>query len=543
MSEADEKKVNYLKIGKATDLSGRDRKIYRYLEIFPGLISILTLVVLIVLSYFKPVWVAYIIIAFSVYWLLLVCYYAIFLITSFFMLKKGVSSDWRQKCEELKQEEVKNKFPETSLCRKDYSWDQLRQVVILPLYQEDEDVIKGCLDSILNDNFPLDKIIVAITFEERAGFESVKRRQDFVLNNYSNKFAELFITTHPDGIEGELKGKGANQAWCAKKLKEEIIDKQGIDYGKIIVSVFDIDTVIDPGYFFAVTYKFLTVAKPYRTSYQPVPVYHNNIWESPFFSRVSASSNTFWQMIMQIREESLVTYSSHSMSFVALVDINFWGTKNVSEDSRIFWHCLLHYDGDYQAEPVHIKVSMDVTADESTWKTAKNLYKQQRRWAWGGENIPYLIFNTAKRWKKKGFRRGKLVEHILIQVYGFHAWATNAIIIGFVGWLPLFLGGERFNTTVLSGNLPFITQRLMTFAMVGMVLSAVISYLLLPKRPKKYSFFRNIKMILEWATVPVVIVIFGAIPCLEAQIRLMRGKYMGFWVTPKVRKITDSIKD
>ena len=100
----------------------------------------------------------------------------------------------------------------------------------------------------------------------------------------------------------------------------------------------------------------------------------------------------------------------------------------------------------------------------------------------------------------------------------------------------MLLGGDRFNSTVLSGNLPSITQKLMTFAMVGMVLSAVISYLLLPKRPKKYSWFKKIKMTLEWATVPLTIIFFGAIPCLDAQIRLIRGKYMGFWVTPKVRK-------
>lgn len=531
------KNINYLKIGKATDLEGRDRKIYRLLEIFPGLFSLITLVVLIVLSYFKPVWVAYVVIAFDVYWLLLVFYMAIFLITAYFRLKQGSQTDWRSKCEELKDEKNVLSFSDSALCRRGMKWDDVSQLIILPLYQEGEDIISGCLDSLLQDNFPHEKMIVAVTFEERAGIDSVKERQDFIFKNYSNKFGHLFLTTHPDGIEGELKGKGANQAWCAKKVKEEIVDREKIDYEKIIVSVFDIDTVIDSGYFFAVTYKFLTVSDPYRSSYQPVPVYHNNIWDAPFFSRVSASSNTFWQMIMQIRQESLVTYSSHSMTFKALNEINFWGTKNVSEDSRIFWHCLLHYNGDYRVEPVYFKVSMDVTSDENFFKTAKNLYKQQRRWAWGGENIPYLLFNTAKRWKNKGFKKSKLVEHIFIQVYGFHAWATNALIIGFIGWLPLFLGGDRFNSTVLSGNLPFITQRLMTFAMIGMILSAVVAYLLLPKKPKKYSWFKKIAMILEWATVPVTIIIFGAIPCLEAQIRMLRGKYMGFWVTPKIRKI------
>lgn len=83
-----DKTIDYLKIGKATDLVGRDRKIYRILEVLPGLFSISTLVVLAVLSYFKPVIVAYLIIAFDVYWLLLVLYMAIFLIASYRDLKK-----------------------------------------------------------------------------------------------------------------------------------------------------------------------------------------------------------------------------------------------------------------------------------------------------------------------------------------------------------------------------------------------------------------------------------------------------------------------
>jgi hypothetical protein len=75
----------------------------------------------------------------------------------------------------------------------------------------------------------------------------------------------------------------------------------------------------------------------------------------------------------------------------------------------------------------------------------------------------------------------------------------------------------------------------MNLAMVGLILSAVVSALLLPKNPKKYGWGKKIFMSLEWVAVPITIIVFGAIPCLEAQIRLMFGKYMGFWITPKSR--------
>jgi len=527
--------TNYLKIGKASDLSGRDYHHYRLLEILPGALSLLTLLILVVFSYFKPVWVAYFIIAFDIYWLLLVVYMAIFLISSYRKLKQGLSIDWQKKCTILKEQplNVSEATPD-SLARQGWAWDDLWQLIILPTYNESEEIIRTCLAALVNDNFPSSRMIVALGIEERGGPAAIERAEK-MLQEFSGQFKQFVITIHPDNLAGELKGKGANQAWCVRQVKRDIIDKLQLDYDKILVSVFDIDTIIRTGYFFALTYKFLTVSQPYRSSYQPIPVYHNNIWKAPFFSRVAATSNTFWQMIMQIRQESLVTYSSHSMTFRALAEIDFWSTKNVSEDSRIFWHCLMFYNGHYRVEPIYYLVSMDVTCDQNIWRTALSLYKQQRRWAWGGENIPYLLFNAAKRWKNKDLDKGKIIGHIFIQIYGFHAWATNALIIAVIGWLPMLLGGDRFNSSVLSGNLPIISQNLMSIAMVGLFLSAIISALLLPKRPKDYTIWKNIKMTVEWIFVPITIVIFGSIPCLEAQIRLMLGKYMGFWVTPKSR--------
>ncbi|MDD5032293.1 MAG: glycosyltransferase family 2 protein [Patescibacteria group bacterium] len=534
--------MDYLKIGKATELTGQDKRLYRLLEILPGFLSWGTLFILLVGSYFKPVWVAYFIIAFDVYWLLLVLYLGLYLLASFRKLKGNIKIDWQKKCEELTvspfcyfdpdaPRSKKKELAGNCLAKKGMAWPDIIHLIIFPTYNESLEVIRSSFQGLVSDGYPLEKMIVVLAIEGRAG-RPAEERAEAIKQEFGPKFRNFLITIHPD-IIGELKGKGANQAWAGRKVKEEIVDKENLSYDKILVSVFDIDTVVQPGYFFCLTYKFLTVSAPYRASYQPVPVYNNNIWQSSFFARVAASSNTFWQMMQQMRHEKLATYSSHSMTWRALADINFWSTTMVSEDSRIFWHCLLYYQGDYRVEPLYFPVSMDVTMDETAKQTAKSLYKQQRRWGWGVENIPYLIFNTVKKWKELPKR--KIIGRILVQLYGFHSWATNALIIAVIGWMPMVLGGDRFNATVLSSNLPLITRTLMIFAMVGLAVSAIISTLLLPPRPPRYGWYKNIVMVLQWLVLPFSIIIFGAIPGLEAQTRLMLGKYMGFSVTPKSR--------
>jgi hypothetical protein len=528
--------IDYLKIGKATDLTGRDYKIYRFLETIPGLLSFGTLFLLILLSYLTPVFVAYFLIAFDVYWLLYVIYMAIYLVVAYHKVKVNMEIDWPQRCRDLAAGLDQTELPADCLAKQGLTWKDVYHLVILPTYNEDVAIIKTALQSLIDDGFPREQLIVAVAMEERAGAAALGRAE-IIRQEFSDKFKDFLITFHPDNIPGELKGKGANQAWCARAVREQIVDKQQLPYDKIMVSIFDIDTVIKPGYFSVLTYKFLTVSKPYNSSYQPVPIYNNNIWGAPFFSQVAAASNTFWQMMMQIRREKLVTYSSHSMTWQTLVKIDFWSPNMVSEDSRIFFHCLLYYGGDYRVEPLYFFVSMDATDDKTFLSTAKSLYKQQRRWAWGAESVPYLIFNY---WKLRGQlkdnkNKKNIFYQIGVQVYGFYSWATNALMIAVIGWMPMLLGGNRFNSTVLSGNLPYVSQSLMNWAMIGIVLSTIVSNLLLPKRPAKYSIWKSFFMVIEWIFVPVSIVIFGAIPCLDAQYRLMVGKYMGFWVTPKER--------
>jgi hypothetical protein len=281
---------------------------------------------------------------------------------------------------------------------------------------------------------------------------------------------------------------------------------------------------------------FLTTERdPLRAIYQPIPFLTNNIHEAPALARVVAFSMTFWQMMQQSRPERLTSFSSQSIPFQTLLDIGFWNRDIVSEDSRVFWQGYLRYHGDFRVEPLFYPISMDANVAPTFWGTMKNIYKQQRRWAWGAENIPYML---------EGFRhdpeipKAKKRYWIFNTIEGFHSWATNSLMIFALGWLPLWLGGRNFGASLLAYNLPHITRWIVTLSMLGIVTSAILAIILLPKKEGGLKPMDYFTYFIQWVLMPITLIIFGAFPAVEAQTRLaIGGKYrLGFWVTPKSRK-------
>jgi hypothetical protein len=160
------------------------------------------------------------------------------------------------------------------------------------------------------------------------------------------------------------------------------------------------------------------------------------------------------------------------------------------------------------------------------------VYKQQRRWGWGVENVPYILMACVKN---KAIPLKSRLYMALVQIEGFWSLSTHPFIIFFLSWLPVILGGYVFNTTILSYNLPTITRSLVHFSSFGLIFSAIVGMSLLPKMPDDVSRSRRALMLLQWLLVPITILFFSALPGLESQTRLMLGRYMGFWVTPKHR--------
>ncbi|MBI4091099.1 MAG: glycosyltransferase family 2 protein [Candidatus Komeilibacteria bacterium] len=500
---------------------------YRALEIFPGLMVWLTFAALFALSFMRPLYAIYFIILFDLYWMLRISYLMTYVLISWSRFRKTSRIDWSQALE--------RDFGASA----DKRWKDYWHIIFLPTYKEPYAVIQASLSAIVSSTYGRkDRMLVVLAGEEqdreKFSVNAARAKQEF-----GHRLHTLLTTLHPHGVPGELSGKGSNLYYAGHQA-QAYIDELGIEYKKIIVSTFDVDTVAHPQYFSHLTYQFLNHPNPYRASFQPLTLYHNNIWESDPLTRVVANSTTFWLLTDLARSDRLFTFSSHSMSWQALVDIGFWQNNIVTEDSRIFLQCLVHYDGDYEVFPMYIPVSMNTVYMGSLFRSLVNQYKQMRRWAYGVEHFPYMVWHFAHN-SRIPFK--KKLTYIWNQTEGVYSWATAPIIMFVGGRLPLIVSEANRDTSFIAQQTPLILSTIMTGALWGIIVIAIMSTLILPPKPMK-GFRRIIQyaiMLLQWALFPITMIVFGALPAIDAQTRLMIGKYLDFWVTEK-RSESDSLE-
>lgn len=547
------------------------RLVQRLFEMIPGLLTWGTLIGVILLSLFLPLWAAVFIIVFDVYWIYRALYISFFAVEAQLAIARGKKIDWeeRYQASQYPAQYVKKLEERIAALRTERAllpWKSLRQhreltqairrtkeilretrelipvadqimdwrdvihVVLLPTAGEPVEVIEPALESLKNARFPKEQMIILLATEEREDPETRLPKVKALQEKFGGVFRDFLVTTHIVAA-GEMKCKASNAGFAARELMK-YLDEKGIDYKRVVFSNFDCDSVVHPEYFGALTYHYTTDPKRLQRAYQPLPMYHNNLWDTNAFVRIIVTGSSFWHLYQSTRRE-MVTFSSHSEPFDTLVRVNFWPVNMISEDSIIYWKCLSYFHGDYRVQPIHLPISLDAVLAPTYWRTLVNQYKQKRRWAYGIENFPVTM---RVLWPDKIIPFWKKLRISFEMLEGHYSWATTSFLLTFLGWLPLFLGSDLFKESVLAHNLPLFTRTLLTLGMSGMLISIPLALLTLPPRPKRYHWSRTFLMFFQWFLVPFV-AFLSAFPAIDSQTRLLTKRYFGeFWVTEKMRK-------
>ncbi len=533
-------------------LSKHDHRLQRLFEILPGALSWTILIGMTSLSFLNPILAALIIIAFYVYWFLRISYAIFFLMLAYARLAMEKNTDWLSRVRSLSDpqnalEEARRLSAEKGLWFRLSHWvyrreleqllhspqekispEDIHHLVIMPVVSEKKEILEAGLESLRQGDYLSHRMIVVVALESRAP-EEVKTGVRSLAEKFATSFMDFRIVEHPEGLAEEARVKGANITWAARDAAARLRELK-IAFDHVIVSCFDTDTIVSPNYFSCLTYKFLVLPERQRASFQPIPVYHNNIWEVPSFAKVLETSSSFFILAETTNAEKLVTFSSHSMSFKALVEIDYWPVDMISDDSLIFWKALLHYQGDYRTEPMYVTLSMDVVDAGTWWKTARSIYRQKRRWAWGVEGFPLVMRGFLAM---KNVPLAKKLPHVIKLLEGHIMWATWSFLLMVIGWLPALLASRTFSNSVVYYSSTRISSVIFSLSQLNLFILIILGLALLPRKHVRYGFLKRLLFIFQWFLLPWTNLFFAAIPALDAQTRLMLGRYMEFWVADK----------
>jgi hypothetical protein len=398
-------------------------------------------------------------------------------------------------------------------------------VALIPTYTETYEKLEATVRALADADWPTERKLVAIITREtdHGGRENVARLRE-VFGDRFGHFFHILDPLEPGIVIGKSSAMAYGGRWLYRTLGE-----LGYDPETVIVTDLDSDFRVHPAYFGYLTYRYATEPRRRHRLFQPVPMFHNNLWDVPLPARLIAISGTHVQMWRSLHPERLVSLSSYAVCLQTAHEVGYWATDAIPEDSRFYWRSFFHYHGEFAAVPLFIPIYGDAVRARSYGRSLVAQYLQIRRWAWGVTDIPYYVHQALRHpeipLRRRLRRLGDLwFDHI--------NWAIAPFVLVFGSSLPLLLN-PGFAETTLGQNLPYYGALLLTGAFCMLLILIEIETRLAPPRPDSFGRFRRLTAYAEMLFAPIVGIFFGNLPALDAQTRLMAGRYLEYRVTEK----------
>lgn len=528
--------------------------VYRFFEILPGALSWITLALPFILSIISPLIAAYAITLYLLVWFIRSMSMVARTLQSYRVMRQHQVLDWQQLIDDLhypkgaleRIRELEGKYPlkwhianlktyhehhrDDSLTQ-----DNLYHAFVMPFHREGREILQPSLEALASASYDMSKVIVVLTAEERAGPAAGELAHQLA-KEFTGKFGHVVATVHPGNLPDEIKGKGPNANWGMRALTA-YTSEQGIAPDQVIVTAIDCDHRVHHNYLSSLAYYYLVCPDRRYTSFQPIAMFTNNIWDVPAPMRVIATGNSFWNMIVSMRPHMLRNFASHAQSLEALIATDYYTTRSVVEDGHQFWRSYFRFNGRHDVFPIFTPIYQDAVLAGSIRQTVREQFIQLRRWAYGASDISYVAYTGF--FKKNTVPKADLFMKLLRLIESHVSWAVTAPILLFGALVPGHISSAAEKSIVIN-QLPLISSNIQTVALLGIIATMFISVKLLPPKPDRYRKWRYIPMALQWVLMPITSIIFATSAAMNSQTRLMFGKYLDvFDATIKVVKHKD----
>lgn len=485
-----------------------DPKLTRYLEIASGSVSFFLISFPIWGSLTLPEIAAYTIILFDVYWLYKSATLALNATRGYLAIKKTVKENWWERAKKLKD------------------YDKLEHIIFIPTVNEPEDILRRTLTFLANQEFDTKKIHIVMATEAKVPSQYTISEE--LKKEYSKNFGQFWITQHTL-TPGEVIGKSSNLAFAGKLIKDEI-EKLGWDKKFVTATSCDADVAFHTKYFARLSYMFLKSRARYLTFWQGAILFYNNIWRVPMPIRVINTLYSISHIAVQMRPATTFNYSSYSMSWKLLEGAGFWDVDVIPEDWHLFFKTFFSHRGQVGIEYMFLPLYADAAEGSGYWSTVKSNYLQVRRWAWGITDLTYAMKMYLKNRREVPF--GNFFFRFLSAAEHHTLWPVNWFFLMVGTNIPVWVN-PAFKETALGYSLPGVAGLILTFAAVGLVSVIIIDIFMRPPRPESFKKWHMPLLLIQYILMPVTSFFFGALPGMDAHMRLILGRRIEYKVTEK----------
>lgn len=413
------------------------------------------------------------------------------------------------------------------------AWDDVHHIVIIPNYKEEFTTLTNTLAA-LAKQYQARKRLTVVLAMEASEPGSVEKAQA-LREKYQRCFAHLFFTVHPRGLPGEMQCKSANEAWAARWIKRRLVDELGYNIDHLLVTTMDADTIWHKDYFYALTCLFATNSERYLRFWQAPIRYHSNIWEiSPPMRLVNAYSTALELAYLAAPWWIPMPMSSYTLSLRLLDSSGNWDPDVIADEWHMFIKAYFAREGRVMLERVFLPFSAYATTGETVWEAIKNRYLQTLRHAWGSKEVGYII--------------AKMLEHPEVPIntsLKLLFRVAHDILLAGAGWVILTFGSQftllfhpEITAQLLSEGFqnPFFAMLQISFALVS-ILGVVFWFqdvIVRPPRTTRRTPGETLLTLISFPLLPLLALIFVALPTIQAQTRLMVGIPLQFRVTKKL---------
>jgi cellulose synthase/poly-beta-1,6-N-acetylglucosamine synthase-like glycosyltransferase len=511
-------------VAKTASLSKGQRRVQRALEVAPGALTWTILIAPVLASFLFAPFIAFAIFLIDIYWFVRTGTVVLGIRSTYRRMKRAMQQDWWQRCQSVVASPT---IPDPR---------RIVHAVLIPTYTEPYPILRETVRAIAEADYPTENKVVAIITREsdRPGWENVRRLQ----GEFGDRF-RAFIHIKDPLLPGIVVGKSAAMAYGGPVLRHEL-EAMGLDPKDIILTDLDSDFRVHRQYFAYVTYHFVQDANRLECLFQPIPMFHNNLWRVPFAVRIMASACTQWQMFLSSRPDRLVAFSSYSMSLDLVIKADYWDNDVIPEDSRFYWKSFFATHGRLKMVPVLLPIYGDApeASDRGMpWervKTHASQYNQIKRWAWGVSDIPYVTVRLLRHTEIPLWLKARRYGYM---IFNHLTWATLPIVLLFGAALPRLLQ-EDWNLTTAADRLALYAFILINIAFLNIAALILVERRINPPMPRTWGVVHQIWAYVQLGLYPIVGLIFSVLPALEAQTRLMLGMYLEYQITEKVAEGT-----